>query len=172
VVSASSRGGTKEDDGNSAPEELVELARNLWSTDVTKKGARRYLAPLLRIGDPNATLDELKRYLRTAGKSARVQRAKFPIAAACMPEEFEDWLRRARNVRLLVRRDESGRADRESALSPTEIAQRSATYARALAAGDGGPLRSPRAERAERSSPMPNSTSALPIAATPMEATS
>ena len=172
VVSAGARGGTKEDDGNSVSEELVELARSLWSTDVTKKGARRYLAPLLRIGEPSATLDELRRYLRAAAKSARVQRAKFPIAAACMPEEFEDWLRRARNVRLLVRRDEPDRADRKSALSPIEIAQRSAAYARSLAAGDGGPSRSPRAQRAERSSRMPNSTSAVPVTATPMEATS
>jgi hypothetical protein len=124
------------------------------------------------MGEPSATLDELKRYLRAVAKSSRVQRAKFPIAAACMPEEFEDWLRRARNVRLLVHRPEPDHAKRESALPLTEIAQRSAAYARALAAGDGGPLRSPRAQRAERRSHMPSSASASPIAATPMEATS
>jgi hypothetical protein len=106
-----------------------------------------------------------------------VQRAKFPIAAACRREEFEDWLRRARNVRLLVRRDEPKRAKQESALPLNEIAQRSAADARSLTAsarsastgrlvaaalferrvelapfdaGNGSSLRSPRAQRAEK----------------------
>jgi hypothetical protein len=136
IASAAPREGTKEKDDGSVPDELVELARTLWSTDVTKKGARRYLAPLLRIGEPIATLDELKRFLRSAAKSSRVQRAKFPISVACMPEEFEDWLRRARNVRLLVPHDVSEQDARERALPLAEIAHRSAAYARALVAGD------------------------------------
>jgi len=135
IASTSQREGTKETDDGSVPEELVELARTLWSTDVTKKAARRYLAPLLRIGEPIATPDELKRFLRSAAKSSRVQRAKFPISAACMPEEFEDWLRRARNVRLLVRQDAPQRDAGERALPLAEIAHRSAAYARALIAG-------------------------------------
>jgi hypothetical protein len=143
VASAGQREGTKEGGDGSVPEELVDLARVLWSTDVTKKAARRYLAPLLRIGEPIATPDELKRFLRSAAKLSRVQRARFPISAACMPEEFEDWLRRARNVRLLVRHDASEQDARERALPLPEIAHRSAAYARALVAGDRNSLPPP-----------------------------
>lgn len=77
------------------------LCRKLWTTNVTQKAARRYLGPLLRVGVPVATHDELERYLHTCADSPRVRRANFPIAAACMPEEFADWLKRSRRVPLV-----------------------------------------------------------------------
>ncbi len=83
------------------PDELVTLCRKLWTTNVTRKAARRYLAPLLRVGTPVATREEVERYLRTCAETSRVRRANFPIAAACMPEEFADWLERSRRVRLV-----------------------------------------------------------------------
>jgi hypothetical protein len=140
VASTRATEGTKEGLERSVPDELVELARRLWSTDVTKKAARRYLAPLLRIGKPLATADEVHRFLRSAAKSSRVQRAKFPISAACMPEEFEDWLARARKMRLLVPHRDAAVAARVDALPLAEVANRSRTFARALGSADGAPL--------------------------------
>jgi hypothetical protein len=88
-------------DERSVPEALVGLCRTLWTTDVTRKAARRYLRPLLAIGAPRASVEELERYLRSSATASRVLRARFPIAVACMPEEFGDWLARSRRLRLL-----------------------------------------------------------------------
>jgi hypothetical protein len=136
-------GGTKEGFHDSVPDELVVLARRLWGTDVTKKAARRYIGPLLRLGDPVATVEELSRFLRSSAKSSRVQRAKFPISAACMPEEFDDWLTRARKVRLLVPADRTSDSGVECAMPLAEIAHRAQSYARTLCNGRQAALPSP-----------------------------
>ncbi len=81
-------------------EALVNLARSLWS-DVTFKAARRYVGRLLALGDPLATGAEVARYLQWSAKTRRVQSTRFPIAVACMAEEFEDWLTRYRRMRVL-----------------------------------------------------------------------
>ena len=107
VAKADSNGTTRASEGEWAvasrvvPEELVELARTLWTTEVTYKAARRYLGGLLAVGTPLPTTDEVAWYLRASAKSARVQRARFPIAVACMPEEFADWLTRYRRMKSL-----------------------------------------------------------------------
>ncbi len=81
------------------PEELVTLSRSLWSTNVVRQAARRYLARLVDVGEPRATTAEIARYLRMSAELKRVQQAKFPIAVVCIREEFEDWLRRVRMER-------------------------------------------------------------------------
>ena len=121
-------------------EELVELARTLWTTDVTYKAARRYLGRLLVVGEPRPTTDEVARYLRLSAKSARLQRAKFPIAVACMPEEFADWLTRYRRMKSLPpasTRTDPGSASRTSdasqaALCGQDLAERAKQFCRQL----------------------------------------
>ena len=121
------------------PDELVELARTLWTTEVTYKAVRRYLGCLLAVGDPLPTTDEVARYLRASAKSARVQRARFPIAVACMPEEFADWLVRYRRMKMLPAG--SARADPpattasdagETSLCGRDLAERAKEFCRRL----------------------------------------
>ena len=86
---------------SAVPQDLVALARQLWGPDVAFKAAHRYLGRLLAIGKPPASVEEIARYLKWAAKSSRVQRARFPISVACMPEECADWLRRYRQLRVV-----------------------------------------------------------------------
>ena len=134
------------------PNELVELARSLWSTDVSHKAARRYIGQVIGIGEPVATTDEVVRYLQWSAATARVQRARFPIAVACMPEEFGDWLTRYRRFRAVRCAANSidkaqGRFGVQNgdampkALGGTELARRAEEFCRrlGLTGGDGEP---------------------------------
>ncbi len=111
-------------------EGLVNLARSLWN-DVTFKAARRYVGRLLALGDPPATGAEVARYLQWSAKTRRVQSARFPIAVACMAEEFEDWLKRYRRMRALP--GGAGGAT-SSAVTPPPLPESSALTSRDLEA--------------------------------------
>ena len=113
---------------SSVPDGLVALVRSLWGTDVSHKGARRYIGALFAVGDPPATADEISRYLRWSANSSRVKRAKFPVAVACMPEEFADWLQRFRKLRVVTSTAPPSRpaAPAAGALSLAELGSRAA----------------------------------------------
>ncbi len=129
--------------GEASLNELVILARELWSTDVSQKAAQRYIGQLIGIGEPAATHEELRRYLAWSATTNRVQRARFPIAVACMPEEFSDWLVRYRRMRCIP----ATRAPRDApavgaasdtgqvrtALSGPELVRRAEAFCRRLA---------------------------------------
>jgi hypothetical protein len=108
----------------SIPDELVALCRKLWTTNVTKKGARRYLSQILGVGSPPPTVEEVARYLRSCAKSARVRSSRFPISTACMPEEFEEWLDGTRRLRLVPAPQPPSSEPGTSVLTAAELAER------------------------------------------------
>ena len=125
------------------PDELITLCRHLWTVNVARKAAQRYVGGRLTVGDPPATVDEISRYLRWSAGSSRVQRARFPVAAACMPEEFADWLQRSRRLRAVPSAADSPeavvgrswpptRSNNEAALTGSDLAKRASEFCRQL----------------------------------------